>query len=74
LPNQDGFGVESKEFQALLHAEFDGVPFRGHIETATGNWNALFENMADVILRDGKMAIPLEEIVWQLEVIEQVKG
>jgi scyllo-inositol 2-dehydrogenase (NADP+) len=74
LPIDPGFGIESAEFQGVLNAEIDGIGFRGKVETAPGNWRALFQNMADVLMRGEQGVIRLEEILWQMRVLERARS
>ena len=73
MPGTAGFGVESVEFQGVLNVERDGLAFRGKVETLPGSWHPLFQNIADVLLRNSEPVIRLEEVVEQMEVIERVR-
>lgn len=68
-----GFGVESTEWEGNLFYEKEGTPDVRKIPTMPGRWMLLFDNMADVLLRDATPRIPLGDIVAQLQVLEQVK-
>ncbi len=72
LPGDAGFGMESADFQGRINTEIEGLGFRGSVETEPGDWGALFENIADVILREGFGVVRLEEVVGQMRVIEGV--
>ncbi len=74
LPGDVGFGVESAEFQGILNTEAIGLAFRGKVETLPGNWKALFQNIADVLLRGEQKAIQLEQVLAQIRVIESVRS
>lgn len=69
LPGDAGFGIESADFQGVLNTEMEGLAFRGKVETEPGNWGLLFQNIADVVLRDGSGVIRMEEILEQMRVI-----
>jgi len=72
LPGDPGFGIESADFQGRVNTEIEGLGFRGKVETLPGNWQLLFQNIADVLLRDGEALIRLEEVLGQMRVIEGV--
>jgi scyllo-inositol 2-dehydrogenase (NADP+) len=72
LPGTAGFGVENVDFQGVLNTERDGLAFRGKVETLRGNWQRLFQNMAEVLLRGGKPVVRLEEVLAQLAVVGRV--
>lgn len=72
LPGTPGFGVESDDFQGTLNTEWQTLAFRGKVETLPGNWQALFQNMADVLLRGADPLIPLEEVLTQIQMMEQI--
>lgn len=71
-PTAPDFGREPTEQDGLLHTEVDGLTFRGQLQTQPGHWMALFENMHDVIVGQATPAVPLDEVITQLEIIESV--
>ncbi|MEO6760254.1 MAG: Gfo/Idh/MocA family oxidoreductase [Saprospiraceae bacterium] len=73
LPGMPGFGEESAEFSGTLYSETGEASKQEKIATQPGNWPALFENIADVLLRGAEPLIQMEEIVQQLRVIGQVR-
>jgi scyllo-inositol 2-dehydrogenase (NADP+) len=66
------FGQEPAEQQGILHTERGSEVHRGPIPTVSGRWLAVFENMYEVINGKASSAVPLEEVITQLEIIETV--
>lgn len=73
LPGMPGFGMEPTDFYGTLFTEKDDQPIQEKVESQPGNWQGLFENMADVLLRGAEPVIRMEEVVQQLRVMEQVR-
>ena len=73
LPNGAGFGIESASNSGVLNTEFNGITFRGNVETQQGNWGLLFQNLYDSIADGKELFVKPEEIVAQIQIIEQVK-
>ena len=73
LPNDAGFGIESASNSGVLNTEFNGITFRGNVETQQGNWGLLFQNLYDSIADGKELFVKPEEIVAQIRIIEQVK-
>ena len=71
-PGESGFGMESDDFQGILHTELDGLVLRGQVISLPGNWVALFQNIADALLHGAAPLVMLKEVVQQMEVMEQV--
>ncbi|MEM9258699.1 MAG: Gfo/Idh/MocA family oxidoreductase [Bacteroidota bacterium] len=63
------FGTEPEEQVGVLHTDVGRVNY----PTLAGRWMGLFENIYDVITTGAKPAVPLEEIIAQLEIIESVE-
>lgn len=72
-PNDPDFGMEPTQQNGYLHTECNGLVYRGQIETQRGHWMALFDNMAAVLLDGASPAIPLTDILAQLEIMERIK-
>jgi predicted dehydrogenase len=68
LPGNVLFGQEPAEQDGLLHTETG----RNSYPTLTGRWLGLFENVYDVITGRAAPAVPLEEVIAQLEIIESI--
>ena len=68
-PGAADFGKEPKEQNGLLHTEIDGLNFRGPLDTLPGHWMGLFDNMAAAIRGEEKAAVPLDDVIAQLEII-----
>ena len=73
LPGMPGFGAEPSALYGTLYTETGDMPRQEKVESRPGNWQALFDNMADVLLRGAAPAIRMEEVVQQLRVMEQVR-
>ena len=74
LPGMPGFGEEPAALYGTLYTEEGNVSRQEEIKSQPGNWQALFENMADVLLRGAEPVIRMEQVVQQLRVIGQVRG
>lgn len=72
LPNQKGFGVEPKEDFGILKTHLNGLEIKGTVETYTGQWIQLFENLANTIENKEELIIKPEQILYQMEIIESV--
>lgn len=72
MPGSPGFGVETAEYCGILNTELNGLVVRGPVETLPGNWQALFQNIAAVLMHNTPPAIQMTEILTQMQVIEQV--
>lgn len=73
-PLADAFGQEPAAQQGILYTERGKDVYRGRVPTVTGEWLGLFRNIHDVINGKATAAVPLEEVIAQLEIIETVGG
>ena len=73
LPGTPGFGEEPAAFYGTLYTEEGDVPRQEKVDSQPGNWPALFDNMAHVLLRGAEPVIRMAEVVQQLRVIGQVR-
>jgi scyllo-inositol 2-dehydrogenase (NADP+) len=73
-PNMASFGIENTQFKGNISYKTNEIDFSGQIESEKGNWSLLFENIADVILRNGKPFFEPKEILCQLEIINGVRS
>jgi scyllo-inositol 2-dehydrogenase (NADP+) len=73
LPTDTDFGVEPATNSGILNTEFNGLAFRGNVETLQGNWALLFQNLHDVIVDGNELFIKPEEVLEQIKIIERVK-
>lgn len=73
LPQDTGFGIEPTTNSGILNTEFNGISFRGNVETQKGDWGLLFQNLHDVIVDGKELLIKCEEVLEQIKIIEQVK-
>ncbi len=74
LPNQEFFGIEPTSNLGILNTEFNGITFRGTVETMKGNWALLFQNLHDAIVDEKELFIKPEVVLEQIRIIEQVKN
>lgn len=66
------FGQEPVEQQGILHTTRGSAVYRGAFPTLPGRWMTVFENIYDVIKGKVQQAVPLGEVITQLEIIETV--
>ncbi len=71
-PRDAGFGDEPRKQDGTLHTEHDGLTYRGTVRTLPGHWLGLFDNVHRVITEGASPAIPLDDVIAQLELIEAV--
>jgi len=74
LPDDDGFGLESASNSGILNTEFNGLAFRGTVETMKGNWALLFQNLHDAIVDGKELFVKPEEVLEQIRIITTVKA
>jgi scyllo-inositol 2-dehydrogenase (NADP+) len=74
LPTDADFGIEPATNSGILNTEFNGISFRGNVETLQGNWALLFQNLHDAIVDGKELYIKPEEVLEQIKIIEQVKN
>ena len=72
LPDHAHFGEEPAEQHGLLHTEINGLTVRGPVQTRNGYWLGLFDNMHRVITEGADPAVPLDDVILQLEIIESI--
>ncbi|MCP9234667.1 Gfo/Idh/MocA family oxidoreductase [Lewinella sp. JB7] len=73
-PGAAGFGGEPTEQRGMLHTEVGGLTVRGPVDTLSGHWMGLFDNLYRVITENAAPAVPLDDVVAQLEIIEAVSA
>ena len=71
-PGHARFGEEPAEQHGLLHTETNGLTVRGPVQTETGHWMGLFDNVHRVLRQGAQPAVPLDDVILQLEIIEGV--
>ena len=71
-PGDVDFGLEPEEQRGILNTTVDGLDFRGPVETLRGEWGELFDNLYRTIREGATQAVPLEEVITQLDIIESV--
>jgi scyllo-inositol 2-dehydrogenase (NADP+) len=72
-PNQTGYGFESRDMDGTIKTSLKGLELQGKIETFGGNWNFLFDNIAEVILQNAESIIKPAQIIEQLRIIDSIK-
>ena len=72
LPDHAHFGEEPAEQHGLLYSTVSNLTVRGPVMTETGHWMGLFDNMYRTIRESAAPAVPLDDVVLQLELIESV--
>jgi predicted dehydrogenase len=72
LPDSPDFGKEPLSQRGILHTELGGLAFRGHLETVTGNWGILFDNLQAAITKGEALVIKPESVLEQLRIMEIV--
>ena len=73
MPTAPNFGVEPTDNQGLINAEINGLCIRGKVETKTGAWHLLFQNIYDVIALGHEPLIKMSEVLEQMRILERVK-
>ncbi len=74
FPNDKNFGVEPENQFGLLHAELNGVSFRGHVTTLGGAWHLLFQNISDVIEHNAEPFLKLSDVIEQIRIMAKIKN
>lgn len=67
-PGDPGFGQEPASQDGILNT----AAGRNIYPTLTGRWMDLYENIYDVITKGAEPAVPLEDILIQMEIIDAV--
>ncbi len=70
IPLRANWGIESQETWGLLHASSEGKDYREKIETLAGNYMSFYDNVAEVIQGKGQVAIPPQEALVTVKIIE----
>lgn len=70
LPDGDDWGKEPEQDWGTLVYERNGLEFNGKITTVQGNYNAIYNNLYDVIRNGAELAVKPEETVEVLKIIE----
>ncbi len=74
-PHDPAFGQEPAAQNGLLHTEKeDGQILRETYPTSKGNWMGLFNNLYQVVTSGAEPAVPLIDIIAQLEIIAAIEG
>lgn len=74
LPGDPSFGKEPVDQNGRMTTErADGSLFRSEYPTFPGTWLNLFDNVFNVISKGATPAVPLEDVIAQLEIIEDIR-
>ena len=72
LPTDGGFGEEPEQQAGILNTAVGELGVRGPLATATGRWMGLFDDLHRAITEGKAPAVPLDDVIAQLEIIESV--
>jgi len=72
-PDEPGWGQEEENYWGTLNTQIQNLHFRGKIETLPGNYMGFFENLHDAIRHGNKLAVPAEEGLNVIRIIEAAK-
>lgn len=72
-PSNPSYGFEPVTQKGVLVSNLNGLEFNGTLETYQGNWNLLYDNLANAILNGEQLFQAKEQILTQLEIIEKIK-
>jgi predicted dehydrogenase len=72
-PNDPDWGKEDGPMWGIVHAEKNGRPFRGVLETLPGNYKAFYDNIADCIRHGTEPAVKPEEALNVMRIIAAAK-
>jgi len=72
-PDEPGWGQEEEHHWGTLNTQIQNLHYRGRIETLPGNYMDFFENLHDAIRHGNKLAVPAEEGLNVIRIIEAAK-
>ena len=72
LPGAPGFGIEPKEQSGYIVTEENGQTTKTRLESVPGDWNILFENIAEVLHGTAEPIISLEDVWTQIKILERI--
>jgi len=61
LPDEEGWGTEPEENWGLINTEWNGLNYRGTVETLSGDYKVFYENLYDVLINGKALAVQPEE-------------
>lgn len=61
LPNEGNWGTEPETDWGMINTEWDGLNFKGNIETIPGNYNFFYDNIYDAIVNGKELLVKPEE-------------
>jgi predicted dehydrogenase len=74
-PGEPGFGWEPTSQAGVLYTQTEeGELTKENYPTLQGQWMRLFDQLHATIRQDAPLAVPIEDVIAQLEIIEDVLG
>lgn len=70
MPDSEGFGEEDEEFYGILNTDMNGQEFIGNVKSETGNYMGFYDNVCDVLRRNGSQSVIPEEARNVIRIIE----
>lgn len=65
-----GIGTDPEERWGLLHTEINGLVFKGHIETVSGDYRGYYRNVAAAIRGEEPLAVQPEQVLKLMRILE----
>ncbi len=72
-PDMKGFGEDNPAFYGTLNTDLNGLHLQGTVETLTGNFGLLLQNLYETIVDGAELSVKPELIVEQIKIMEAVK-
>ncbi len=70
-PGTDGWGQEAAEHWGEINTDLNGLHLVGRVETAAGNYQEFYRNIAEAIRGTAEPAVSVEQIGTTIRVIEK---
>ncbi|HEX2535126.1 MAG TPA: oxidoreductase [Chitinophagaceae bacterium] len=71
IPTEEaGWGAEPESIWGILNTEIQGMPFRGKIESETGNYVDYYQNIYDALTGQAELLVKPEEARHTIRIIE----
>lgn len=70
LPNEPNWGTERESDWGVLNAEFNGLHFKGKIQTLAGNYQAFYDNVFQAVRHGKALAVQPSEANNVIRIIE----
>ena len=72
-PGGENWGQEEENKWGSLRTRWNGLDFKGKIETISGNYGAFYQNVYDHIRKEKPLAVKPEEALQVMELLEKAK-